>query len=165
LDTLSLEDLARRFEGPCPDGSEYALVYYEEVAHLIAGKGTLGVEWLQDRLDRGEGERLAAILFALTGPPPRNHIRGERIAGYLRDSRPVVVTAAVDGLRSQGNKRVKDQVLALLNHPVAFVRGSVLRYLARLYHERAVSVLLDALGDSHYVVRENAVDELDDMGC
>jgi HEAT repeats len=165
LDPLSLEDLARRFEEECPDGKEYASGYYAEVAFRIAGKGQPGVEWLGDRLDQVEGERLSAILFALTATPLRNHIIGERLAGYLGDRRPVVVAAAVDGLCRQGNKEVKDRVVALVHHPDAFVRGSVLRYLARLYPESAAPTLFDALHDPHYIVRENAIDELDDMSC
>lgn len=165
LDTLSLEDLTRRFEGECPDGRDYAHGYYVEVATRIAGKGRSGAEWLGDRLVRVEGERLSAILFALTHTPPCNHITSERLAGYLEHHCPTVVAAAVDGLCRQGNKEVKHWVVALARHPDAFVRGSVLRYLARLYPESAVPILLDALQDPHYIVRENAVDELDDMGC
>ena len=165
LDTLSLEDLAERFEGECPDGREYAHGYYVEVASRIAGKGRSGIGWLGDRLGRAEGERLSAILLALTHTPPFDHITSERLARYLGDHCPTVVASAVDGLCKQGNKEAKQRVVALAHHPDAFVRGSVLRYLARLYPESAVPILLDALHDPHYIVRENAVDELGDMAC
>ena len=55
------------------------------------------------------------------------------------------------------------QVLPLLKHASPYVRGSVLRFMSELYPERAVPLLIDALNDAHFIVRENAADELGEL--
>lgn len=165
LDNLSLNDLISCFEGPAPDGKEYAATYYTEVAYLIGAKGTMGIAFLRGNLDHPDSNRLVAVLLALTATQPHNHLTSDVLARYLRDTRPPVVAAAIDGMSSQGNSATADQVVPLLHHPDALVKGSVLRYLARLYPETAVATSLKALNDADYIVRENAVDVLDDLGA
>jgi HEAT repeat protein len=59
---------------------------------------------------------------------------------------------------------VSDQVYALRTHPSAYVRGSVLRYMSRYDPRIGAVMLVEALDDPDYIVRENAVDELDQLG-
>ena len=46
---------------------------------------------------------------------------------------------------------------------MSYVRGSVLRFMSEFYPERAVGLLIDALNDAHFIVRENAADELGEL--
>jgi HEAT repeat protein len=39
-----------------------------------------------------------------------------------------------------------------------------LRFISRLFPKEAPPILLEALEDPHYIVKENAIDELDDLG-
>jgi HEAT repeat protein len=68
-------------------------------------------------------------------------------------------------LTAQRNKDIGEQVMALLHHPDPYVKGSVLRYLSQLCPEKAIAELLDALNDSHFIVRERAVDELGELSA
>jgi HEAT repeat protein len=110
--------------------------------------------------------RVRAILFALS------QVKSSRkkaeinslLESYLEDSRPNIVAEAIDGLRYQKAKKYNIRVLSLLNHPSPFVRGSVLRFWAALYPEQALPILLRSLSDIDPIVRENAADELGDLG-
>jgi HEAT repeat protein len=54
--------------------------------------------------------------------------------------------------------------LAFKEHPSEYVRGSVLRFIARVHPDKALPIFLEKLKDPHYIVRENAADELGDLG-
>ena len=58
-----------------------------------------------------------------------------------------------------------DAVLQVRQHPSPSVRARVLEFLRQLDPEAARSALLAALHDPDYIVRETAVDELDDLGA
>jgi HEAT repeat protein len=54
--------------------------------------------------------------------------------------------------------------MPLREHPSPYVVGSVLRFLSRNHPDRARPILLEALGSGEPVVRQNAVDEIDELG-
>ncbi|MGI8552764.1 MAG: restriction endonuclease [Dehalococcoidia bacterium] len=65
------------------------------------------------------------------------------------------------GIPSAGNYAT---VSRYREHSSPFVRGSVLRFLSYVEPQSVLGPLLDALSDPAYVVRENAIDELDNLG-
>lgn len=175
LDNLNLDELIARLQSPSPEGEEYAAGYYFEVTLEIRKRGKTGNVFLMKQLDQVEPERLRAVIFALSFPYEKARSRmqphGEqdqdelrkRLCMFLADDRQFIVAEAIDGLQWIGEEAAIDQVLALREHPSPYVRGGVLRYLARLYPDQALSHLIEALQDAHYIVRENAVDELGDL--
>lgn len=172
LDNLSLKEVIDRFSEPPLDGPEYAAVYYQEVALLIAQQGTDGTAYLLGVLEDSnlDTDRLRSALMALTQLQPEHSPRERQtlrqlLSQYLYDQRPLIIAAAVDGLWRQNIKDARDAVLRLQAHPSPYVRGSVLRYMSRLYPNEAVSLLVKALHDDDDIVRENAVDELDWLGA
>jgi len=67
----------------------------------------------------------------------------------------MVVAEAVDGLCRLDEKNAVDRVLVLKEHPSPYVRGSVLRYIARLHPERGFPLLIAALQDSDFIVQRS----------
>lgn len=163
LDTLNLEQLIARFQSPPIEGEEYATVYYQELAHLIRQQGQSGIDFLKNELKQVDTERLQGILFALATAEPKEPDLKALFVSYLKDERPAIVAAAIDGLCYQGEKAALAPVVQFLEHPSSNVRGSVLRFIARLHPERALPMLKNALHDPAFIVRENAVDELADL--
>jgi HEAT repeat protein len=56
-----------------------------------------------------------------------------------------------------------DRVLTHLPHASQYVVGAVLRYISKLFRDEALPILLEALHDERYIVRECAIDELDEL--
>ncbi|MBD1932668.1 MULTISPECIES: HEAT repeat domain-containing protein [Cyanophyceae] len=160
---LNLEELIAHFQSSPLEGEEYASIYYPEVALLIRQQGEAGIAFLWREIDRADTERLRAILFALTVPPLEHHTIGDRLLSYLHDERPSIVAEAVDSLCRLGAKDTANQVLPLLQHPSGYVRGSVLRFMSRLHPDKAYPLLIEALKDPDFIVRENAADELGEL--
>lgn len=165
LDELSLEDLIRLFRAPAPE-PEYAALYYGEVAIRIQAFGEPGLEFLigeRPAIERDE-DRLCALLLGLTRERRDDPAVIELLLAYLEDSRPAVVMNAIDGLRYWRVQDAWEQVNALAQHPSPYVRGGVVSYMAGLFaHETETKeLLLAALHDESYIVREFAVDAIDE---
>jgi len=178
LEETNVTRLISLFNSVPSDGELYADAYYQDIADRLFQQGN--ERWLyleevfsfydrQSRdnpLDLLSQARMRAILFALS------QVKSSRkkteittlLKSYLEDSRPSIVAEAIDGLRHQKARKYKIHVLSLLNHVSPFVRGSVLRFVATLYPEQSLPILLRSLDDSDAIVRENAVDELGDLG-
>ena len=178
LEETNVTRLISLFNSVPSDGELYADAYYQDIADRLSQQGN--ERWLyleevfsfydrQSRdnpLDLLSQARMRAILFALS------QVKSSRkkteittlLESYLEDSRPSIVAEAIDGLRHQKARKYKIHVLSLLNHVSPFVRGSVLRFVATLYPEQSLPILLRSLDDSDAIVRENAVDELGDLG-
>jgi HEAT repeat protein len=163
LDHLTLQELIVHFQDSPLEGEEYADVYYQEVANLIGAQGDTGIAFLQGEIKKADAVRLQAILFALTEAQLDNPEFRDLLRSYLQDERPMIVMEAVDSLRMLGDKDSLEQVLAILQHPSPYVRGSVLRYMRWLYPNKALPLLIEALKDPDYIVRENAADELGEL--
>ena len=162
LDGLPWGDLVARFAGPAPEGEES--LFYDEVALAIREHGAPGTAFLLDQIGRTDDLRLEALLLALTTPQFDQQPRlRDTLLGYLTDERPAIVAAALDGLWRQGERDVVDTVLAMASHRSPWVRGAVLRYMSRLHPDSARPLLVAALSDPDFIVRENAIDELDEL--
>jgi vesicle coat complex subunit len=77
----------------------------------------------------------------------------------------MVVAEAVDLLNQLNDSKPRTAILRLIRHDSPYVVGAVLRYMARQYPHEAVSILHKALASKEPIVRQNAIDELDDLNC
>lgn len=161
LENLTLDELIAAFNEPPPEGDDSAVAYYSELAWLISQQGEPGIQFLRQQLPHADEARLLAILPALANS---HEVSKELLQSYLSDSHPMVVAEAVRLLAMFNDSEITRQVLALRDHTSPYVRGSVLFYLSRVKSDEAYSMLIEALGDSHFIVREFAVDELDNLG-
>ncbi|HYT93731.1 MAG TPA: HEAT repeat domain-containing protein [Gemmataceae bacterium] len=169
---LPLETLTQAFDSP-PSPADAApaedpFLWFSEVALAIAQDGEAGVNWLLHHLPEDDEDRLRAVLFALSSV--EGDLRDQRrsqleqfLLAVLADQRPLIVAAAVDGLTALDCADALDRVLPLLAHDSPYVVGSVLRFLARHHPEKARPALLLALKSAEPIIRQNAVDELDEL--
>ncbi|MFM5955647.1 MAG: hypothetical protein ACKOQ2_00535, partial [Dolichospermum sp.] len=101
LDHLNLEQLIKCFQLPAPE-NEDAVLFYQEVSHLIATQGETGIKFLWQEIDQANTTQLQAILFALTEIPLEHPFSQPELlkllANYLHDERPLIVMEAIDGL-------------------------------------------------------------------
>ena len=175
FNSLSLDQLIDVFHRPSPEGEDYAFEYYSEVALKIRQQGEIGVNALWNDIEKANIDRLRAIIVALSMPAitqpkliPLANDRLLKLSGllkkYLQHDEPFVIMEAIDGLRHLEDRSVVNQVLTLRDHHSPYVRGSVLRYMAKLWPEQSYQLLLNALSDQNFIVRESALDELGELG-
>ena len=163
LNNLNLAELISRWNNEVLKEYECVHTYYSELACLILDKGKSGREYLTSAISHESNPaRLGAILWLL--PSPENPLPQDVLLQYLHENEPYVMSCAIRGLINQGEKDAIDDVLALKLHSSPYVRARVLEFLSKLHPESATSLLIEALQDSDYIVRESAIDELDDLG-
>jgi hypothetical protein len=143
-------------------------LWVQELAVAIAKVGREEADWLLAFAPYADELRLRAILLALTCVAEELSARQreylcEFARRLLADKRPMVVAEAIDTLTRLGCRRAKERIATLRRHSSPYVRGSVLRYFARHHPKEAVPLLERALNSKQPVVRQNAVDELDEM--
>lgn len=119
--------------------------------------------FLRAQVDRADPDRLTAILLAITWFDERDSAHADLLIEELDHPDEHVAARAIDGLAGLGGCGLTERVLALGGGPRVLVRGAVLRFARQVVPDRAPALLLDALHDPHYIVRENAVDELDEL--
>jgi len=166
LDNLSLDELIVRFRGPATGHEDEEQVYYDEAAYRMPERhGEKGLVFLLEELEqvRDDEIRLGAVLGGLWLLPPQHPLGTQTYLFYLDHSNELIVMEAIDGLAHLEATEAHDRVLAHLAHPSQYVVGAVLRYMSRLFRDEALSILLEALRDERYIVRECAVDELDEL--
>lgn len=172
LDKLPLQALLEQFSSECPgrvDPSEKDL-WFQEVAVRIARAGSEGVSFLLGSIPNLDRIRLRAVLLALSFIPKAvAEARLEELKGvlvrFLAANDPELILEAIESLNHLGAVDVTREVLPLLAHPSPYVVGSALRYLSRHHPELAKPALLGALKSNEPIVRQSAIDELDDLGC
>lgn len=137
--------------------------YYEAVARELYERGRVDV--LERELSGRRIPQLRAALTVLAMHRGAESEFVERVESLTSDSEPVV---AADAIRLLGSLRVTDlgeRIRGAGEHPSPFVRAAVLDYLARAEPASAYPALLRGLHDDDYVVRETAIDALDDLGA
>jgi hypothetical protein len=144
-------------------------LWLQEAAVQIAESGPAGVRFLISSISNASEWRLRAILLGLCAVKrPSAQLRKEicDIAfSFLHDRVPTIVAEAVDLLRHHNCIDAEPEVMKLLGHPSPYVVGSALRYLARHFPQMAIPLLKAALTSRQSIVRQNAVDELDELNC
>ncbi len=178
LESLSLSELQARFRAAPPedpdledaappedsDPENYQDLWYGEVAIAIRKRDPEeGARFLRGEVAGANPDRLTAILQAMTWFDERDRVHADLLIEGLEHQDQHVAAEAIDGLAWLGGCGLTERILSLGTDPRALVRGAVLRFARRVVPERAPALLLDALHDPHYIVRENAVDELDEL--
>jgi HEAT repeat protein len=147
---------------------EESELWLQELAVAIAQVGREGTDCLLAFAPYADELRLRAILLAMTcvseelSDQQREYLC-DLARHLLADKRPMVVAEAIDTLTKLGCRRAKKSIATQSRHSSPYVRGSVLRYFARQHPKEAVPRLERALNSKAPVVRQNAVDELDEM--
>jgi HEAT repeats len=145
-------------------------LWLDEIAATIALSGPPGIRFLLASIPGAKENRLHAILIGLSLVADELSTRRRTevcnvARSLLADRRPSIVAEAIDLLSQLRCVSARDEVLDLRSHASPFVVGSVLRFLARNCADEAVTILTDALSSKQSIIRQNAIDELDDLGC
>ncbi len=157
LDALSLSQLKKEWESQPIEGTEYALSFYDEIAFILVQKfDQEGISFLLEQLDIASVEQLASILRFLPLPVGL-------VESYLSNSSPLIISRAIEQLGERNEKKFIDDILQLYQHKDSWVRSSVLRAMSQLNPDEAVALLIEALHDSSPLVRQSAIDELDEL--
>jgi hypothetical protein len=143
-------------------------LWLQEVAVRIAKTGQEGLTFLIHSIPGADKCRVRAILLAFAFLPAavaKNNLGElkEILTSFLGSDEPLIVAQAIDGLKSLGFTDVLADILSLRTHPSPYVVGSDLRYLARHYPEKAKPILLESLRSPESIVRQNAIDELEEL--
>jgi HEAT repeat protein len=170
LDPLSHAELILAFGGDPryqfesdPDQLD---VFYEEVAvKILSREIDSGVRYLLGRVDDLDPLRLQAALHALAFSKATLFDSEALFTRFLSHDDPLVLANAINGLRHYRIHAVKSQILPLLRHHASSVVGSVLEYLAHLFPEEAKPHLVHALRSGDPLLREWAVEIIDDTGA
>ncbi|TLF96654.1 hypothetical protein FEK35_28310 [Nocardia cyriacigeorgica] len=139
--------------------------YYEAVAEELYRQGQAGIEVLGQELVGRRVPQLRAALTVLALHQGEDPAFVDAVRTLVGGSEPVVVADAIRILGSLGATDMSQAVRRMSDHQAPIVRAAVLDYLARAEPESARPALIQGLGDSDYIVRETAVDALDDLGA
>lgn len=172
IEGLSLQDLQRLFlsNGLSRKDPTEKDLWLQELALMIAKCGSEGIAFLIQHIQASDEQRVRAIIFALSFLPESvasttsRQVRNILIT-HLSSRNPWIVAEAIDSLRHLGHKDAVAEVRLLLEDESPYVVGSVIRFIASFYPEQAKPILLAFLKSKEPIVRENAVDELDELGC
>ncbi|WP_171048314.1 HEAT repeat domain-containing protein [Nocardia cyriacigeorgica] len=160
LGDLSLPDLVARFAVD----HEYD-DYYEAVAEQLYAQGRAGGEVLGQELLGRRVPQLRAALTVLALHQGEDPAFCDTVKTLASGSDPLVIADAIRLLGSLGATDMADKVRRMSEHEAAIVRAAVLDYLARAEPASARPALMRGLGDSDYIVRETAIDALEDLGA
>lgn len=176
----TIEELIHAFEtDPCltlglPEGDRPQA--YGEVAIKIAQTGERWLDWLIHEIPKRNDLRLHAVLrlraillsFSFVEETVREQRRPQLrdiCLSFAHDERPLIAADAIDSLCSLGDCNGEGEISLLLHHESPYVVGSALRFLSRRDPEKARPLLIDALDSPQPLIRQNAADELDQLGC
>lgn len=155
---LSMDGLVARWSA----GDDYD-DYYEAVARELYARGDAGIEMLTRELDGRRVPQIRAALTILEMHQGNDPGLVEKVKRMVGDSEPLIAGDAIRLLGSLGVTELGELIRGKRDHPAPFVRAAVLDYLTRAEPEWAYPALVRGLRDSDYIVRETAVDALDDL--
>lgn len=135
--------------------------YYDVLAYNIA---LLDVDYLEKNLDLFDLKRKRAAIFGLGFTKNAEHRIVEKLKSFLVNGESMLVSEAMDSLARMEIFDCWEAVNQQLKSNSEFVRGAALRFARAALQQKAIPLLLSALNDPHYIVRENAIDELSELG-
>ena len=122
-------------------------------------------EYLPMHLHEYSGLRLRGAVFGIGMSPKKDEKQRELLLSLLSHADPLIVAESIDALRRSGVGSLWPRIEIFLRHKSPYAIGAALRYARfALSHDEAFVILAKALSDSNSVVRQNALDELGDLG-
>jgi hypothetical protein len=136
--------------------------FYDVLAYNLT---RLEPRYFLDKLGSYQGSHLRGAVFGLGHSTDRGNEQKGALAALLYHPDPLIIGEAIDALRRSEHLDLWQQVGALIGHAAAPVRGAAARFARKaLLPEEAFLVLTGLLGDADPLVRQNAIDELADLG-
>lgn len=131
--------------------------FYDAIAEHIVDRYSLELAACLKVLSN---KRLRSAIYALgIGAKLDPHLN-DMIEMYIFHQDENIVSAALDALRRAGSTEWR-VVEPLLENKSPYIRGAALRFCRARLGEGAKQYLIPALDDQDYIVRENALDELE----
>jgi HEAT repeat protein len=158
LDGLSSAEWIEQFLGEPPDPDE-ATLFFGEVGALL---GPSDPAFLIGQVGNPNEDRARGALVGLSFVPTPGADVEAAFVSALDDARPMVIAEALHGLAALGKPAAVERAIPLLAHDSEYVRAAAGRYLARVRPEAGRPALFAALHDPSFIVRESAIDELDE---
>lgn len=158
-----LSYLTHAFEDDTVIDRTYLASFYEDLVDAILATGPKGTEYLLAHLASLDPIRLAVVLPVLAAVAPSEPFVLLMLHQSLDSSTPALVLAALNGLINAREWSRRDIAERLRTHADPGVRGAVLRYIVGCDGPAALPALLLALSDPHPVIRETAVDAIDEL--
>ncbi len=138
---------------------------YMKSACNIISIGQEGFEYLFAHLLEFDEPRKRASIFALASCNIHRTELVNLFKELLFDNHDLIVSEAVDGISELGTADDWEVVKNLLSHSSPYVRGSVIRFAKRRLEKNiSFEILTKALNDKHFIVIENVIDELGELG-
>jgi len=171
---MTLPKLAQLFESdtlPEDVDPEESLLWYGEVAvKIIEEHSERGLEYLLSSVPKCDERRLDGVLLALCFLPPdtlnrKRAILVDLLLSCLHDSRELIVAEAIRTLRYFDGQDILAHVLPFVNHPSPFVQGAALYFLSKCHFPIAKPFLFAALESPSPIIRQVAIDELEEAPC
>lgn len=139
-------------------------LYFTEVACVIARHGEDGILFLLQQLKMvNDNTRTCAILESLVNIKSKSFDPEALFAKYLSNNDPQIKRIAIDGLTFNRSRDAREKVMNEAKSEDPCVMGAFLRYMAELYLEESKPYLVDALRSKEFIVRESAIDIIDEL--
>lgn len=154
----TLEELVSLFGCDISDDQDF----YDVLAYniVVADPG-----YFHERLGLYRGARLQGAVFGLGCSDLRDERQRDALRAFCRHEDPRVVARVIDALKDSERSDEWPGISPLASDASALVRGAVARFAAfALPPSEAFSFLTRILADPDALVRQNAVDELGELG-
>lgn len=133
-----------------------------QIALAIRRLGIRGIEWVREQVTRGPAPDLVpTVVFAMSSPFIQEGWAYDYLIRMLSSPDPTIVFETVEALR-RAQVDLAGDMIALYESPDPLVRGAVLRMIVGRRPD-ADDYIRKALNDESYLVRESAVDLIDEQ--
>lgn len=147
---MSFDELMSLFFGDVATDDEFLFT----AAAKIAERHPLQLQALLPALSN---KRLRAAIFAL-GDAQAN---SATLQTFLTHDDPIIVMETIDALSRTSSTEWR-RIEPFLRHGSEYVRGAALRFCGKRLGVKGVGILLEGLKDPHPIVKQSAIDELDE---
>lgn len=152
----SIDELECLFTCDVQDDDFYMVIAYN-IALTAPG-------FLQANIRTYSGRRLRGALFGLGFVQGPDDEVAALLVTYLDCDDEFAAAEAIESLGARRYDRIQAQIAQMDKHTSPYVRGAVLRYLRFIRGSDSFEILVDNLEDDHFIVRQNAIDELAELG-
>ena len=153
---MRLEELVSMFSCDIKDDD-----FYDVLAYNIMLKDQ---NYLIKNISQYEGRRLRGTIFGLSFYSGSSQTIIELLDKYLNKGDFQIIAEVIKTYSRMNYIEGWEKTKKLLNHESPYVRSSMLRYANTcLSKDEAKDILVEKLRDTHYIVRESAIDELESL--